>query len=218
MRELLKVAVSKPLSDFSTKAIGAYEEASGHLALLSVEPTRRVFNAFKNEPHFADVALILGHREIDYLLDRSLVHEFSVHEITHLDLIAFSSPILRTQIKQLSDLAKPTIKRIAVAGPDTVESGFYLRRACMESDIWEEVAPKLIFTQSDEEALNLTTELQASVAISWESMASTLKRSFGLYRLSCFCALRKEAILSDVGMDFIEHMAKEILVRRENEC
>jgi len=56
--------------------------------------------------------------------------------------------------KALSELAGPTVKRIAIGTPQTVPAGRYAKEALESAGIWAAVAPKLVFTQNVRQALD----------------------------------------------------------------
>jgi len=57
-------------------------------------------------------------------------------------------------ISNLSDLAKPEVQRIALGTPDSVPAGRYAKEALDKARLWNQLSPKLIFTQNVRQSLD----------------------------------------------------------------
>ncbi|NCJ05394.1 molybdate ABC transporter substrate-binding protein [Synechococcales cyanobacterium C] len=79
------------------------------------------------------------------------------------------------EIQDIKDLAKPNVKRVAIANPDHAPYGVAAREALQSAGLWEEIQPKLILgenikqTQQYAEARNVDVAI-AALSISVEKL------------------------------------------------
>ncbi|MFN9400172.1 MAG: molybdate ABC transporter substrate-binding protein, partial [Dolichospermum sp.] len=79
----------------------------------------------------------------------------------------------RSQICLIKDLAKPEVKKIAIANPDHAPYGIAAREALQSAGIWESVKPKLVLAQNIHQAQQYGETGNVDVTISALSLSIT---------------------------------------------
>ncbi|MFO0052063.1 MAG: molybdate ABC transporter substrate-binding protein, partial [Dolichospermum sp.] len=73
----------------------------------------------------------------------------------------------------MKDLAKPEVKKIAIANPDHAPYGIAAREALQSAGIWESVKPKLVLAQNIHQAQQYGETGNVDVTISALSLSIT---------------------------------------------
>jgi len=68
-------------------------------------------------------------------------------------------------VKQLSDLAAPEIKRIAIANPEHAPYGLAAKQALQKAAMWDKIKDKLVFGNNIQDTLNLVLTGNAEAGI-----------------------------------------------------
>ena len=68
-------------------------------------------------------------------------------------------------LEHIEDLAKPEVKRIAIANPDHAPYGVAARQALQKAGVWEKVQPKLVFGENISQTLQLADSGNVDAAI-----------------------------------------------------
>lgn len=74
-------------------------------------------------------------------------------------------------LKQIKDLSKPEVKRIAIANPDHAPYGIAAREAFQSVGIWDAVQPKLVFGENVRQTLQYAESGNVDVAIAALSLS-----------------------------------------------
>lgn len=61
------------------------------------------------------------------------------------------------QVKELNDLLKPEIKKIAIANPDHAPYGLAAKQALQSAGLWDEVKDKMVYGKNIQDTLTLIT-------------------------------------------------------------
>lgn len=127
------------------KAIqAAFEESHPGVAVRmlvegNVDPVKRI-----EEGERPDVFVNIGDREMDLLAKGGAIVADS-QRVYATNSLALVTPRKNPhRIRILADLARPAVKRIALADPDRVSSGYHARQLLRKVGLWEAVQPKLV--------------------------------------------------------------------------
>lgn len=71
----------------------------------------------------------------------------------------------RLQIETVADLAKPEVKRIAIANPDHAPYGLAAQQALQSAGVWETVKPKLVYGDNIRQTLQYAETGNVDVAL-----------------------------------------------------
>jgi len=112
-----------------------------------------------------DVFVNIGDREMDLLVHRGAMGAESQTVYAYTSLVLVTSRENPHRIRALADLAGPAVKRIALADPDRVSSGYHARQLLREAGLWEAVRPKLVIKPGARGPLNLVLKGQAEAAL-----------------------------------------------------
>lgn len=111
-----------------------------------------------------DVFVNLGDREMDLLAERGAIVPKSRVVYATTSLVLATPRTNPHGIQTLADLARPEVKRIALAEPDRVSSGHHARRLLQEAGLWDSLQPKLVPKRGARGPLNLVLKGQADAA------------------------------------------------------
>ena len=82
------------------------------------------------------------------------------------------SPLARpATFKQLSDLARPDVQRIAVGTPSGVPAGRYAQAALERAGLWAGLAPKLVFAENVRQSLNYVSRAEVDAGFVYRTDA-----------------------------------------------
>lgn len=111
-----------------------------------------------------DVFVNIGDREIALLVGSGAVVAESQRVYATTSLVLVTPRRNPYQIRRLTDLTHPAVKRIALADPDRVSSGYHARRLLQRAGLWEAVQPKLLIKSGARGPLNLVLKGRAEAA------------------------------------------------------
>ncbi len=78
---------------------------------------------------------------------------------------------VKTPISTLADLARPEIKRIALANPETAPYGRAGKQAIQRSGLWESLQPRIVLAESVRQALHYAQNGDAEAALVGRAIA-----------------------------------------------
>ncbi len=87
------------------------------------------------------------------LAARGIIRPESVHIYARGSLVLVVHNEVAGQVKSLADLARPEVKRIALANPETAPYGKAARQALERSGLWEPLRPRIVIAESVRQAL-----------------------------------------------------------------
>lgn len=116
----------------------------------------------------------------DFTMDEAarlkLIDPAQRHVFARNSLVVVVPPATGAAPKQLTDLAAPTVKRIAVGNPESVPAGRYTRTALQAARLWQPLSPKFITTQNVRQALDYVARGEVDAGFVYGSDASALKQ------------------------------------------
>ncbi|RZL03845.1 MAG: molybdate ABC transporter substrate-binding protein [Rubrivivax sp.] len=86
-------------------------------------------------------------------------------------LVLVSPRSQTASLKTLADLKRPGINHIAVGTPATVPAGRYARSALQAQQLWDDLAPKLVFAENVRQALNYVSRAEAEAGFVYRTDA-----------------------------------------------
>lgn len=92
-------------------------------------------------------------------------------------LVAVVSSESPAPVSQAGDLAKPQVKRIALADPALVPAGKYAKAFLEAARLWDAIAPKIVPTENVRAALSAVEAGNADVAFVYRTDARTSNRA-----------------------------------------
>ncbi len=78
---------------------------------------------------------------------------------------------VRTPIETLADLARPEVKRIALANPETAPYGRAGKQALQRSGLWESLQPRIVLAESVRQALHYAQKGEVEAALVGRAIA-----------------------------------------------
>jgi molybdate transport system substrate-binding protein len=111
-----------------------------------------------------DVFVNIGDREMDLLAERGAVVSESQVVYATTSLVLVTPRTNPHEIQTLADLARPEVKKIALAEPDRVSSGYHARQLLQEAGLWDSLQPQLVTKTGARGPLNLLLKGQADAA------------------------------------------------------
>lgn len=163
----LHVAAAANLSTiFDTLATAEYRKTGVHL-VPSFGSTATLTTQIENGAPF-DVFLAADTEHPISLTAKGLAE--SPQEYARGKLVIWAPK--RPDIQQLTDLSRPDVKTIAVANPDLAPYGHAAMEALTNSNLLQQVRPKIVFGQNISAALNYADSGNADVALTAYSLVA----------------------------------------------
>jgi molybdate transport system substrate-binding protein len=92
-------------------------------------------------------------------------------------LVVLASPAIAGSSADLSVLAQPHVKRIAIGDPEAVPAGVYARRYLQAAGLWDKISGKIVPVSNVRAALAAVENGSADIAIVYESDGGMTRRS-----------------------------------------
>lgn len=89
---------------------------------------------------------------VDDLAARGFIHSDSVQLYARGRITLWTRANNPTSLQSLDDLARPEIKRVAIANPEHAPYGVAAREALQNAGVWDVVQPKLVFGENVSQA------------------------------------------------------------------
>lgn len=116
-----------------------------------------------------DVYISANEEWMDMLIEKNLVEKDSYTPIVGNRLVFISRIDVTLEKDNLHVLSSPAIKQIAIGHPDTVPAGYYAKMALENSDLWDSVEEKMIYTQDVRQVATYVETGNAEVGFTYES-------------------------------------------------
>jgi len=129
-----------------------FEAATGDKLVFSLDGSNVLaLQISKGAP--ADVFFSADEAQMDKLQKGGLVDATTRHDILFNRLVAVVGVNSTLQLASLADLAKPEVKRLALADPRSVPAGVYAKEYLEDAKVWDEVEARVVPTQNVRAAL-----------------------------------------------------------------
>lgn len=153
-----------------SELIDAYRTAHPQVQVVSnfTCPPCRVM-ATKGMPVDFDIFVSLGGFELQALRDNSQFVPAETGPVGATRLIIATSARAPQPVRTVADLHRKSFRRLGVGNPDTVGVGHYAQQALRKMGLWDELKPRMVFSQSGCELLKwlgLGRDIDAAVVFS----------------------------------------------------
>jgi molybdate transport system substrate-binding protein len=119
-----------------------------------------------------DVFLAANVSFVRDLAEKRLVKQESVHPYTRGSLVLAVYRELGEPVQGLEDLAKPEVKKIAIANPATAPYGKAGKQALERAGLWTKLEPKIVMAGSVRQALYYVQHGEAEAALVGKAIAN----------------------------------------------
>ena len=109
---------------------------------------------------------------VDRLESQGLVLQGSRQIFAQGRLVIWQRLDAATPVNSLEDLAKPTVRRIAIANPEHAPYGLAARQALESKNLWEVAKEKIVFAENVAQAFQFAQTGNVDVAIVAQSLAT----------------------------------------------
>ena len=149
-----------------------YERKSGAKVTLVLGSTGTLTQQIRNGAP-ADVFFAANETYIHQLAAESLIleHTRSLYARGRITLVALKGS--RGRIEGLPDLANSAVKRVAIANPAHAPYGLAAKQALEASGLWAAVAPKLVYGENVQQAVQYVRSGSAQAGIVARSVSDT---------------------------------------------
>jgi len=113
-----------------------------------------------------DVFMSPGELEMAQMVEEQFVAADTVRDFGTLDLVVFA-PKTTPDLNTIQDLAKPHIKRIALADPKYNSVGYYGKQAIETMGLWDALADKIFLHEYPLSAVTMVTDAAAEAGITY---------------------------------------------------
>ena len=169
-RTALAIRGGPSLQGLFAELARAYEAQHPAVAIQSnfTCPPCRVMEA-GNMPLDFDIFVSFGDFELQKLREHSSFVPASSTAIGSTRLVIATSTRVQTPIKSVADLHRASFRRLGIGNPETVGVGYYAKQALTKMGLWDELQPRMLFSQSGCELLKwlgLGHDVDAAVVFS----------------------------------------------------
>jgi len=123
-----------------------------------------------------DVFLAANQSFVKQLADEGDVRPDSVHPYAQGSLVLAVHPEVSESAQALADLAKPAVKKIALANPATAPYGAAGKQALERAKLWATVEPKVVQSESVRQALQFVETGNAEAGLVGKSIARASRK------------------------------------------
>ncbi len=148
----------------------AYEAATGDKLTFSLDGSNVLaLQITKGAP--ADVFFSADEAQMNKLEKAGLIDTATRQDVVFNHLVAVVNTNSTLEPKSLADLAKPEVKRLALADPRSVPAGVYAKEYFQDAKLWDQVESRVVPTQNVRAALAAVEAGNADAAIIYQTDA-----------------------------------------------
>lgn len=160
----LQVAAASDLRAALEEIAALYEERTGQRVVLTFGSTGQLTQQIENGAPF-DVFLAANVAYVERLRQQGLTLAGSERRYARGRLALVASPHLGRTLERLEDLADASIRHVAIANPDHAPYGLAARQALERAGLWAAVAPKLVYGENVQQALQFVQQGSADAGL-----------------------------------------------------
>ncbi|HMB08931.1 MAG TPA: molybdate ABC transporter substrate-binding protein [Isosphaeraceae bacterium] len=168
----LRVAAASDLQNVLPTLVERFTRASKVEVSLTFGASGQLAEQIKNGAPF-DVFLAANQAFVQDLADGGFVRPDSVRPYALGALVLAVHPGSAEVVGGLTDLAKPEVKKIALANPSTAPYGAAAKQALERSGLWSSVEPKLVQAETVRQALQFVETGNAEAGFAGHANART---------------------------------------------
>ena len=160
----IRVAAASDLQIVLPRLIEQYTRDTGRPVTPSFGASGHLAEQIKGGAPF-DVFLAANQSFVRDLAEAGLIKADSVRPYARGSLVLAVFDQVSGEITRLEDLARPTVKKIALANPDTAPYGKAGKQALERAGLWKGLEPKIVMAESVRQVLNYVQEGNAEAAL-----------------------------------------------------
>ncbi len=172
--EPLRIAAASDLQNVLPILAGRFTQRNKVEVTLTFGASGQLTEQIKQGAPF-DVFLAANQAFVKNLAAARLVRPDSVRQYARGTLVLAVHPGSSRVVSGLPDLAKPEVKRIAIANPATAPYGAAAKQALERSGLWASIEPKLVRAESVRQALQFVETGNAEAGFASHANARTAK-------------------------------------------
>jgi molybdate transport system substrate-binding protein len=166
----LRVAAASDLQSAMPALIKRFEQNTGIKTTFTPGASGQLAEQIKNGAPF-DIFLAANESFVRDLAGQGLIKPDSVYPYARGSLVLAVYQEQAGQIRSLEDLAKPAVKRIALAQPATAPYGKAGKQALERAGMWKRLEPKIVLAESVRQALMYVQKGDAEAALIGRAIA-----------------------------------------------
>jgi molybdate transport system substrate-binding protein len=160
----IRVAAASDLQMVLPRLIEQFTRQTGRQVTPSFGASGHLAEQIKGGAPF-DVFLAANQSFVRDLAEAGLIKAGSVRPYARGSLVLAVFEQVSGEITRLEDLARPAVKKIALANPDTAPYGKAGKQALERAGLWKQLEPKIVMAESVRQALNYVQEGNAEAAL-----------------------------------------------------
>lgn len=174
-RAPLLVSAAISLTDALVEIEGAYRAAGGGAVRFNFAGSNVLARQIANGAP-ADIFISADLVQMRYAESQGAIEAGAAFSLLS-NALAIVTPQGRAAIRTVHDLARPTVKRIAIGDPAAVPAGFYAKQYLQSAGLWEALQPKLLPLSNVRAALAAVENGGADAAIVYHSDAAASNKA-----------------------------------------
>jgi molybdate transport system substrate-binding protein len=124
----------------------------------------------------ADLFFSAGKANMQALVDKGLVDKSQMTTVLTNELVLVV-PKGAATVNQLSDLAQPSFRHVALGEPQSVPAGGYAKQALTSAKLWDALQPKLVYGKDVRQVLTYVETGNADAGFVYKTDALTSKQA-----------------------------------------
>jgi molybdate transport system substrate-binding protein len=169
-REPLRVAAASDLQAAFGELAEAFQRQSGVPVDFVAGSSGNLARQIRQGAPF-DVFLSADRARVRELAEEGIVRPESVRAYAIGSLVVAVSQASGVAVASLDDLARPEVKRIAIANPDHAPYGAAARQALQRAGLWEALEPRLAMAETVRQALQFVQTGNAEAGLVGRAIA-----------------------------------------------
>lgn len=169
------VFAAASLSDAMREIAAAYEKTSGDTVRLNLGASSTLARQIK-EGAPADLFFSADEAKMDDLAQAGLIDPTTRRSLLSNSLVIVVVADSNLKLSSAQDLAKATVRRLALAEPQTVPAGIYAREYLQQQGLWEAVVGKTVPTENVRAVLATVESGNADAGIVYKTDALISKK------------------------------------------
>lgn len=171
----LTVSAAASLTDILKAAATAYEKQSGDKIAFNFGASSLLERQIE-EGAPADIFFSADEAKMDRLAEKDLILKNTRKSRLSNALVIVVSKDSDLKITSAADLAKPVVRRIALADPKAVPAGVYAKEFLQRENLWDKVEPKIVPVDNVRAALAAVESGNIDVGMVYKTDAAISKK------------------------------------------
>jgi molybdate transport system substrate-binding protein len=113
----------------------------------------------------ADVFASAGAKQMDELASKGLIDTATGHDLAGNSLVVIVPSDSKLDLKNIRDLSRPEVKKIAAGNPKTVPAGQYTEQFFNKAELMQTVQPKLVLAEDVRQVLDYVSRGEVDAGI-----------------------------------------------------